>query len=177
MFTCFAISSRCFDNLHVLFGDVDIEKNITNLSNLQIDLRNLQIDYNIPDIYILESEHGYNFFSLGKHDVNTLVIMLETIEYVDTDFILLGKNRKYFTLRIDLDKIFKTKLINKKKSNTKQSLAHKIFFENLLDIKIWCPYWLNDGSTKFSIVEYPSSKNGYFYREGEIEDEFSYTRR
>lgn len=157
---CFGISSRCFDGKHILLGDID--KLSCPLDLLKSRLREIQECYNLPNIYMLSSTSGFNFFSLCKLHITLVKDILLEVPNIDKEFVNIGFKRGYYVLRMDKDKQFMFTLNNK--SERKLSFAHKIFFQNMLDMTIDIPYWQHDNSLNFKIVEYVSSKNGYYVR-------------
>jgi hypothetical protein len=157
---CFGISSRCFDGKHILLGDID-SKDIS-LTDMKMSLKAIQERFNLPDIHIVSSTHGYNFFCLARLHLNLVKDILLEVTDIDKTYTDLGYKRGYYVLRMDFDKDYVTTVRDTKGSRRKQSFAHKIFFENMLEITLDMPHWLHDNSLHFRIVEYQSEKNGYY---------------
>jgi len=81
---------------------------------------------------------------------------------IDPDFIKYGFDRGYYTLRIGKDKHFLLKIrkMGKPFSFRNSSNAHRIFFNNILDMNINKGLYF-DNKTRFIIIEFPSDKHGY----------------
>jgi len=81
---------------HILIADFD---NVS-LNELVHDLESLMIEFELPDIYIVQSSpnhyHSYCFTNRCLRDV---VYILYGMKYVDIDYIKLGVARGYYTLR------------------------------------------------------------------------------
>lgn len=153
---CYGVSSKAGANEHTLFLDYDH----IGLESVKTHLFYLQNEYSFSDIYIIKSTNGYNAICLDKIPLYLIFTLGNSvIAPVDRNFIKYGFQRGYYTLRFDNDK----QLIEVLKSDNKKydkSFAHKVFLEWFFRIKIDFDNTF-DENTKLSIIQYPSTKNGY----------------
>lgn len=133
-------------------------------------LLHIQKMYNLSDIYVIETTHGFNAICLDKlpiaviNDIGTSVL-----SPADRDFFKYGFKRGYFVIRFDWDK----KLLDILKSNNniyEKSQFHKDFLEWFFKITIRGENW--DENKKGNIVQYPSNKNGYHFVEKNIPENY-----
>ena len=152
---CYGISSRIDRNMHVFMLDYDSKE----IPDVLLHIKQIQNEYDFSDFYIIRSEHGYNAICLDMIPLSLIYSIGMAIESpADRAFFKAGFNREYFTLRFDLDK----KLLGILKNDSvkyEKSLAHKLFLEWFFDINI--PDSNFDENKKLTIIQYPSSKNGY----------------
>jgi hypothetical protein len=161
---CYGISSKT-DAGNILMFDYDQK----DLYNFRQYLLYIQKSYNLSNIYIMSSKHGYNAICL---DVMPLYIIynigIDILSPCDKNFFKYGYRRGYFTLRFDIDK----KLIEILKSENRlyeMSIGHKLFLEWFFSIKIENCNKFNY-SSKITIIQYPSNKNGYHSIDKELPD-------
>ena len=152
---CFGICSDVsWKDFHVLFFDFD---NIS-LANVTSSLKKSQKEYDLSDIYIVESCSGFNAICLDEVKLDKCKEILDNTKYVDPLFIELGyeKNQRYI-LRMDIDK----KVVHtlKNKTNSVLSNAHRWFFMNIMYFPINEKHIYDDNFT-FRIVAYKSVKHG-----------------
>ena len=100
---CYGLSSKIgselMDNIFMIDYDNLVLEAVTN------HLRFIQKDYNLSDIYIIESSNGFNALSL---DIMNLTIIynigIDVFSPADRDFFKYGYKRGYYVLRFDNDK-------------------------------------------------------------------------
>lgn len=152
---CFGITSRCFDNKHILFFDYDIK----NINVVSAELEYLQKLFGLSYIYIISTDNGFNAFCLDKFSFNDIIVIYSRCEVICQDFVKYCIKRGYFTLRMSKYK----KLCSIIKSNSfihEKSNAHKKFFKDIM------VYHFNDSNnfdTSQTVVleSYGSNKHGY----------------
>jgi len=155
---CYGISSQAgeSDN-HIFMSDYDGY----SLESVVNHLRPIQKEFNLSDIFIIESTNGFNALSLDLLP-NSLIYMIGSDVYsiADHKFFKYGFDRGYYTLRFDKDK----KLVRILRNNSmkyKKSLAHKLFLEWFFDIKIDGSNNNFDDNKKIRIIQYRSEKHGF----------------
>ena len=152
---CYGISSECDNFQHVLMMDYDG----ISLNTVKEHLKYIQKDYDLSDIYIIKSKHGYNAISLDKMQLSIIYHLgISVFSPTDRNFFKYGFERQYYVLRFDNDKEL-VEILKNNSSKYEKSLAHKLFLEFFFNMKINCN---NLGhNTKLKIIQYPSYKNGF----------------
>jgi len=161
---CYGISSKAgVKDEHVFMTDYDG----FGIESVVNQLKQIQKEFNMSDIYIIESEHGFNAICLDVMNLSLIYnIGIDVFSFADRDFFRYGFNRGYFTLRFDKDKKIVRILKNESHKYIK-SLAHKLFLEWYFDIFIDSDYSFNN-YTNIKLVQYPSNKNGYHLFEKQL---------
>ena len=154
---CFGYTNKAMNGLFLPFFDYD---NV-NVSDMYNELKFLQQKYQLSDIYIFNSKHGFNALSLDKIPYNILVNMYSECRFVCSDYLQLGLKRSFLTLRIGNDKsIFD--ILHSENFYYKKSLAHAIllnvFFDTDIDIYSNDSF---DNSMYIRLKAYRSEKHGF----------------
>jgi len=153
---CYGISSKTSDNQHVFMADFDG----VNLNTVIHYMRRLQMDYNLSDIYIIESKNGFNCISLDKLTLNLIYSIGNNMEKADPNFYKYGFERGYYVLRFDKDKKL-TDILKNPSCKYNKSLAHTLFLRFFFNgLKIQTDFTF-DNYTNFELIKYHSKKNGY----------------
>jgi len=153
---CYGISSKVSNTEHVFMVDYDNKK----LSDVVKHLLYVQKDYNLSDIYIIESTHGYNAICLDLLPLSVIYnIGTNVFSIADRDFFKYGFKRGYYTLRFDRDKNL-IKILPYVKNIYLKSLGHKTFIETFFNFKIKNNKNFNNIDS-IEIIQYPSYKDGY----------------
>jgi hypothetical protein len=152
---CFGYTNKAQGNLYLPFFDYD---NV-NYELVKHELLFLQEKFKLSDIYIYTSINGFNALSLDKLPFNTLVKLYNECEYVCSDYMQLGLNRSFLTLRIGRDKKLHEVL---KSSSTyyKRSFAHGILLSVFFDTTIENTNNF-DNSLHIRLKAYRSEKHGF----------------
>jgi hypothetical protein len=124
--------SVCEDGKHVIFWDFDISDRFYN--RIYTSLKNIQKLYDLSNIYVIQSENGFNALCLDKCNKNEAYKIKKETYYSDRKHNFIGSKYNNWVLRIGDDK--KLYEIIRKKSKWEKSYAHKILIEALFDIKI-----------------------------------------
>lgn len=160
---CYGISSQVNQFEHIFMIDYDH----VDLKDITMHLIDLQQDYGLSDIYIIESTHGYNAVSLDCLPISLIYNIGMRVDCPgDRQFFRYGFNRGYYTMRFDKDK----KLIGILKSKNhfyEKSIQHKKFLEWFFGITITIDDKFIDGNT-IDVIQYPSTKNGFHLQECDI---------
>lgn len=93
------ICSRVYEdnNQHILLWDFDNSDLIT----IKHSLRNSQIAFSLPTIYIIESSpKKYHAYCFASRSFRETIMILATVPEIDMEYLRLGVARGYFTLRI-----------------------------------------------------------------------------
>jgi hypothetical protein len=151
---CFGITNLAKGGYSIPFFDYDT----VDIENIILELKQLQEYYNLSDIYIFNSNHGYNALSLDKIEFNLLKEIYETTEFVCKDFIKFGIKRNFLTLRIGNDKKLLTVL--ERISTREKSFAHALALNYFYNIDIKNKIGFDDNSI-LRIKAYRSEKDGY----------------
>jgi hypothetical protein len=154
---CFGIASKCEDGKDILMLDFDIKD--YDFEKMINDLQLMQSSYSLSNMYIIESNNGYNIFSLDKISMEIYRKIDRFTRLVDSDFMKYGLKRGYFVLRMDKDKQFFDVLEHE--GRYRKSNAHRLFFNFALNMEIKKDL-LFDRSTRFDLIQYDSDKDGYF---------------
>jgi len=152
---CFGYTNKAKGNLYLPFFDYDI----SDYHNIRLELLHIQDMFDLSDIYVYKSLHGYNALSLDKLPFNTLVKLYDNCKLVCNDYMKLGLNRNFLTLRIGRDK----KLHEVLKSNStcyKRSFAHGILLSVFFDTTIENIVNFDD-SLHIMLKIYRSEKHGF----------------
>lgn len=128
----FCISSKCEDDLHILFWDFDnIDKYYVERSLSQV-----QNFHKLNDIYIIKSRHGFNALCLDKLFINEAYNILFYTRWNDFNHIRVGYLSESWALKLSEDKKMIQRLIPCENCDLKvQSNAHYIFFKKYFDFK------------------------------------------
>lgn len=152
---CYGISSRVDRYHHVFMIDYDD----ISLEDVLRHVIRIQKEYDLSDMYIIKSTHGFNAMCLDMLPLSLIYsIGIDIQSPADRNFFKYGFEREYFVLRFDMDKILLGVVANDSRKYTK-SLAHKKFLEFYFDILVRDSNF-ND-LDRLDIVQYPSDKNGY----------------
>lgn len=151
---CFGIQSTTEDNKHIFM--IDYDGNDYKL--FKSELLYLQKTFKLSDIYILKTFNGYNAFTIDKLSLSYLVNVLCNSDIVDKQFILLGKQRKHYTLRMGSDKEFMGTMISSNRLYQK-SLAHYKFFTEIMMYPVYKDGEFDD-LYSYVIDAYRSMKHG-----------------
>ena len=159
---CYGVSSKVSDFDHVFMIDyddielVDVLKHIVSIQN----------DFNLSDMYIIRSTHGFNVICLDMLTASLIYNIGVAIRSpADRNFFKYGFKRGYYVLRFDKDKELIGIVANYSDKYSK-SLAHKRFLEWYFNITIHPSNF--DENDKIDIIQYPSNKNGYHLVDKEI---------
>ena len=159
---CYGVSSKVSDFDHVFMIDYD---NI-ELEDVLHHVKVIQKEYNLSDMYIIKSTHGFNVISLDMLFPSLIYnIGIDIRSPADQDFFKYGFKRGYYVLRFDKDKEL-IGIITNKSNIYKKSLAHKKFLEWFFNIIIHPDNY--DDNDKIDIIQYPSNKNGFHLVDKEI---------
>jgi hypothetical protein len=154
---CYGISSQADRHYgHIMIMDYDHQKYNAVLTHLM----HLQEEYELSNIYVIKSTHGYNAVCLDINPISLYYNMgMSVFSPCDREFMKYGFDRGYYTLRFDKDKAL-VDILEKDSRKYTKSLAHKIFLEWFFGIVIEHNERFNDAKT-LTVIQYPSSKNGY----------------
>jgi len=154
---CFGYTNKASNGLFLPFFDYD---NVS-VSDMYNELKFLQQKYQLSDIYIFNSKHGFNALSLDKIPYNILVHLYSDCKFVCSDYLELGLKRSFLTLRIGKDKslfdILKSDNIYYKKSLSHAILLN-VFFDTDIDIYSNESF---DNSMYIRLKAYRSEKHGF----------------
>jgi len=93
----YGITSQAADDSHIFISDID--KDIP-LDQVKAYCKVIQKHFDLSDIYIMKSNHGYNLVSLDKLPLKLVYQINHTIPYVDKVFNRLAfLNRGLYVLR------------------------------------------------------------------------------
>lgn len=154
---CYGISSLTQDNQHIFMADSDG----ISFYTFRLEMKRIQAVYDLSDIFIIKSTHGFNAFSLDKLTLNLIYDIGINSRVMDRDFFVYGLPRGYFTLRMDQDKQLATILNCIVPNKFEKSNAHRLFTEWFFNLIIPPKKDHFDNNTKLDIIQYPSDKNGY----------------
>ena len=130
------VNSNLSDGNHILMWDFD-EKTIWQVIT---ELHNVQLVYNLPKIYILETKDSSNYFAycFKRTPWRKAVEIITYTKHVDWGFIKFGVFRGHFTLRITPKCLRKPNLVKILPSTTKETvdiseLGNFVEYETLSD--------------------------------------------
>jgi hypothetical protein len=154
----FGITSLCGDGKHIYFGDCDTSLYWTDINKIVKELQSK----GLSEILVIQTCNGYNFVAFDKLSLDEIKEINDSIAPIDKEFNKYNYNRGYYTLRMGIDKTFYTMIDDTNKTRPKdnsKSNAHRIFFENMFDIRIK-DFWDGafDNSTWFQTVFYEDTK-------------------
>lgn len=152
---CFGIQSITEDDQHIFMLDYDGD----NYKFFKTELRKLQSEYKLSDVYILKTSNGYNAFSMDKLEKEFLLSILASSQIVDVYFTTIGLLRGHWTLRMGNDKYFMGTMISQHDLYDK-SLAHYNFFVEIMQYPIYKDNTYDD-FYEYKIDAYRSVKNGW----------------
>lgn len=159
---CYGISSKADQYEHVFMMDYDGY----GLESVVNHLKLIQQEFNMSNIYIIESTNGYNAICLDTMALSLIYqIGNDIYSIADKDFVKYGFERGYYTLRFDEDK----RLIRvlERRNERRKSTAHALFLQWFFNIDIDFDKTFNE-NTKIKVIQYPSNKNGYHLFEKEL---------
>jgi hypothetical protein len=161
---CYGIGSKADNHYgHVLFFDYDK----VTYADVLTHLTSLQQEYDMSNIYVIKSTHGFNAICLDINPISLWYSMGIAIDSpVDRKFMKYGFERGYYTLRMGKDKTLCNILESESRKYTK-SYPHKAFLEYFFDIKIKQDDRFNDHD-KLKLIQFPSTKDGYHFMEKEL---------
>lgn len=85
------------DDKHMLLWDFDN----TNISLLLVTLSKLQVKYELPDIYVIQSSPDkYHAYCFCARTLKEVIHILSDTQDIDMEYLRLGMIRGYYTLRI-----------------------------------------------------------------------------
>lgn len=151
----FGITNQCHNKKFIPFFDYDIN----NLFTISTELKTLQENYNLSNIYLIESSKGVNAFSLDMIPFKTLKQIYSHTKYVDKLFIKWSIARNFSTLRMGNDKKYLT-VIENNNITYKKSNVHKLFFIDIMKFPIKDNINF-DNNDKITITCFPSNRHGY----------------
>lgn len=154
-FNTLGVVSETKDGNHILMLDIDNE---IDLDKLNIFLLNIMEKCNLTFLYVIKSNHGFNIASLDKFNIKLYdKISILCGDYVDKDYLRLGRQRGYYALRIGIDKEFIKFIINDNNNLYCYSNAHRIFFNAMFGLNIRYSS-LFDNYDNIQLVKYNSDK-------------------
>jgi len=152
---CFGMQNIAYGGYYLPFFDYDLN----HYDKIEKDLLFLQKKYKLSDIFIFDSIHGYNAFSLDKLPYNIFKDLCNDSKYICEDYRTLGLKRGVLTLRVGTDKILKYILF--KTGNWKKSLAHYIALQLFYDVNILYDNEEFDNNYVLKMKAYRSEKHGF----------------
>ena len=157
----FGIISTCEDNSHIFMCDTDHKDNphitlelFTNIINNIID------EYNLSNVFIVESTNGYNAYSLDKIPLRLLYEINKSYPNVldQTYNELMYTRRGFYVLRIGHDKKI-VDILSSPHDIYKRSNAHRIFFNSVFGLHV-DRYHSFDDFERFRIIRFLNNKHG-----------------
>ena len=130
-FTAYGVTSETDDGQHIFMLDVDQE---IKSNRLWIDCKNLQDTFNLSDIFVLKSTHGYNIFTFDKMTLEQIYKIGIGINYSDKEYYKIGLERGHYALKINKSK--RLMFVISKKGKYQKSQAHLNFFSWFFDMKL-----------------------------------------
>jgi hypothetical protein len=154
---CYGISSKVQNsNKHIFMMDYDNK----NINDIIIDLKRIQENIYLSEIYIIKSMNGFNALSIDC--IMPYRIFTEgndNLSCCDRKFVIQGNKQGFYTLRFGSDKKL-YKILPSFSDIHEKSLAHKLFLEWFFDIKINNNTNINE-MPNINIIRYSNSKYGY----------------
>jgi len=141
--------------------DFDLEKDYFYL--VENTLFNAMLEFDLSNVYILESTNGFNAFSLDKVDFDTLLNIMVYTEFNDFMYYEVTSKKGYATLRMGRDKLFLSTLANNLVCDTEyeKSQPHYFFFRDIMGYPIIDARNM-DNETYVPLCLFASSKHGNF---------------
>lgn len=127
------INSITLDNKHILLMDFDIKND--KYEELKKSLHRIQTELKLSDIYILETENGYNAFCLDKFKFITAHYILSQLYLIDKLFLSISMDKKVFTLGMGEHKKYITSIRGYNETYEK-SYAHYLYFSDIMNYPI-----------------------------------------
>ncbi len=152
---CFGYTNIASKGFYLPFFDYD---NI-DINDILKELKRIQNKFMLSNIYIYESKNGFNALSLDKLPFNVLKELYKNCEYLCEDYVRLGLDRSFLTLRLGGDKKLFTVLVTRNRYYIK-SLAHALVLIEFLNTNVEIDKDF-DSNTVIRLKAYRSAKHGF----------------
>ena len=160
----YGITSKTKDDNHIYMGDIDQKISEYELTNL---VQEIQAIYNLSDIYIIRSNHGFNLVSLDRLPLKLIYLINKETKFIDPLYTYMQTFRRgFYTLRTlprDDKQFFglirHTGIFNR-------SNAHRMFFNNFFGFTEKDKFFMRhdptfDESDNVMIIKFMNSKYGW----------------
>lgn len=160
----YGITSKTEDGNNIYMGDIDQKISETELINL---CEEIQVVYNLSDMYMIKSNNGFNIVTLDKLPLKLIYLINKEYELIDPIYTYMQTFRRgFYTLRTlpNSDKQFFGLLRHKGCFN--KSNAHRIFFNNFFGFSKLDKHFIDydnsfDDSEQVMVIRFMNTKYGW----------------
>lgn len=154
----FGITSSCIDGNHIYMGDVDHNIQFKDIYEYANDIMK---DNLMSNMIVLKTANGYNLMSLDKIPLKMVHRINEKYKLIDKEFNDIAYfTRRFYVLRMGIDKSVSFMLYNYDNPVHIQSNAHRIFVNSVFGKNINKTKFFDDYDV-FQIIKFKNTKYGW----------------